>query len=161
MEELDEHLNIGLLHQIQIHYHTPIVTQLEAYTKVLTDKYGKIEGLMLVNPNSYYEFKRSKNLLKVKPTYDMEATVIEQTAGEGKHEGRMGAVVVKLTWDDKVSSVYGGTERMTNKTVIFSIGGGFSDSDREQNWVGRRIKFSYYGVTENAVPVSANYLETV
>lgn len=36
----------------------------------------KGEGLMLRNPYSYYENKRTKNLLKVKKFFDAEAEII-------------------------------------------------------------------------------------
>lgn len=156
---LPESDNLKLLEQELIGYGLPAMEQMGDYLKYLRRNYGEVEGLMLANPNGYYEFKRSKNLLKYKSVYDMEGTVVEQTAGEGKHEGRMGALRVKFTWDEKVSSVYGGSAKMVNRTIIFSIGGGFSDEDRERtDWVGKRIRFEYYGVTENGVPVSANYV---
>ena len=42
------------------------------------------EGLMLKDPKSYYENKRSNKLLKVKTMHDAEAVVIGYKPGKGK-----------------------------------------------------------------------------
>lgn len=55
------------------------------------------EGLMLRNPESFYENRRSKSLLKVKTFYDDEATVLGYTAGTGRCLGMVGALKVRNT----------------------------------------------------------------
>lgn len=120
------------------------------------------EGLMLVNPYSYYEHKRSRNLLKIKHCLETEAEVVAINPGEGKHKGRMGSIQVKLVWDEKVTSVFGGTSGMIGRPVCFKIGGGFSDEQREKSVpIGAFIRFSYLGVTTNGIPISPNFLEVV
>lgn len=71
----------------------------------------KGEGLMIRDPNSYYEGRRSETLLKVKKFDDAEATVIGHLRGTGRCSDMLGAIQVKL--DD-------GTK--------FKIGSGFSDA---------------------------------
>lgn len=94
------------------------------------------EGLMLREPASQYEIGRSSTLLKVKTFHDAEATVIDHSAGRGKHKGRLGALVVQL--DD-------GTE--------FNIGTGFSDAERESPpGVGSTVTFRYQELTNAGVP---------
>ena len=48
------------------------------------------EGAMLRPPNSIYEHKRSKLLLKWKPSLDAEAIVIGYNEGSGRLKGRLG-----------------------------------------------------------------------
>ena len=94
------------------------------------------EGLMLRDPSSLYEPKRSHTLLKVKSFLDADATVIGYEEGTGKNEGRMGSL--RCVLDD-------GTE--------FSIGSGFTDFQRcHPPSIGERITFSYFELTENGVP---------
>lgn len=72
----------------------------EAYEKMYdllneeTDKGG--EGLMLRAPNSIWLPKRSASLLKVKKFDEGEAVVAGSITGQGKHLGRMGALIVQF-----------------------------------------------------------------
>lgn len=56
----------------------------------VVDKKG--EGLMIKDPNSSYEGKRSKALLKVKKFDDAEAEVIGHLKGEGRCMNMCGAI---------------------------------------------------------------------
>ena len=100
------------------------------------------EGIMLRNPNAKYQQKRSKNLLKVKPTNDAEAIIINMIEGKGKDEGRMGAIKVK----HKKSG------------VEFKIGTGFTAAMRQDFWnkknnlKGNMVTFGYKGLTAKGVP---------
>jgi DNA ligase-1 len=71
----------------------------------------KGEGLMIKDPNSMYEPKRSKLLLKVKQFDDTEATVIGHNKGTGRCSGMLGALQVKV-----------------DNGITFKIGSGFDDS---------------------------------
>jgi DNA ligase-1 len=95
------------------------------------------EGIMFRNPHMEYEFKRSSNLLKWKNNIDGKATVTELQAGEGKHEGRLGALVV-----------------MDNDTgAEFKVGTGFSDDEREQKWpMGTVIRWRAMELTRGGIP---------
>ena len=57
--------------------------------KILSDK-G--EGVMLKDPNSAYEGRRSESLLKVKRFEDTEATVIGHLKGTGRCANMCGAI---------------------------------------------------------------------
>jgi len=91
------------------------------------------EGVMLHNPlNEYYEGKRSANVLKVKRFHNDEATVIDYQPGQGKHEGRMGALI--CNYKDK--QIY--------------IGAGFTDLQREYPpKIGSIVTFKYFEMTNN------------
>lgn len=103
------------------------------------------EGLMLRDPDSFYETKRSKKLLKVKIWDDAEALVIEHHPGEGKHEGRLGGCI--CTWHDG------------RNTRTFHVGVGFTDTERENPpEIGSIITFSYFGITDGGSPRHPKYL---
>ena len=68
------------------------------------------EGIMLRLPESKYEQKRSKNLLKVKKFEDAEATVVGYQAGTGRLTGLTGAIEV-----------------IEDSGIEFKIGSGFND----------------------------------
>lgn len=94
------------------------------------------EGLMLRQPRSRYESGRSATLLKVKSFHDDEARVLQHQEGAGRHQGRLGALLVELA---------NGTR--------FAVGTGFSDREREQPPpVGSLITFRYQELSEAGVP---------
>jgi DNA ligase-1 len=94
------------------------------------------EGLMLRKPGSAYVAGRSATLLKVKSFRDAEAIVTGHQAGAGRHEGRMGALLVRLA---------DGTD--------FAIGTGFSDRERANPPpIGATVTFRYQELSEAGVP---------
>lgn len=94
------------------------------------------EGLMLRQPDSQYEFGRSTTLLKVKTFHDADAVVVGHQPGKGRHQGRLGALLVTLP---------------TGKQ--FSVGTGFSDTQREKPpTIGSTITFRYQELTDGGVP---------
>jgi DNA ligase-1 len=100
------------------------------------------EGLMLRKPGSRYEVGRSSTLLKVKSFFDAEALVVEHLAGTGKHEGRLGALLVELA---------DGTR--------FSIGTGFSDKERKAPpKIGSVVTFRYQELSDGGVPRFPSYV---
>jgi DNA ligase-1 len=116
------------------------VTQLLAERDRVVRQGG--EGLMLRQPESAYEPRRSPTLLKVKPYDDAEATVIAHEPGKGKFSGKLGALRVRA--DD-------GRE--------FSIGSGLTDADRESPPpVGTVITYRFRGLTAKGLPRFPSYL---
>lgn len=94
------------------------------------------EGVMLRQPGSLYERKRSGTLLKVKSFLDADGVVVGHLPGEGKHKGRLGALEVEA--DDGVR---------------FSVGTGFSDEQRESPpKIGARITYRFQELTNAGVP---------
>jgi len=75
------------------------------------------EGSVIKNMDSVYEFKRSKNWLKLKfeETYDLEIVGFQK--GSGKNKNRLGAFICKGFKGEEVN-----------------VGGGFSDLQREELW---------------------------
>ena len=107
------------------------------------------EGVMLRAPNSPYETKRSKYLLKYKIKDDAEAFVRGYTFGTGKYTGYLGSLDCELIIDNKKSG------------IMFNIGSGLTDKDRyEYNNpnsssyipIDSIISFSYMELTDDSVP---------
>lgn len=97
------------------------------------------EGLMLRNPASLYEFGRSHNLLKVKTFQDTEVEVIEHRPGEGRHQGRLGALVCK--------------GKNTRGEYTVDVGTGFTDEQRDNPpHIGSIITIRFFEYTDANVP---------
>ncbi len=101
----------------------------------------KGEGLMLHLASAYYRQGRNMALLKLKKHQDAEATIIGYTEGKGKYYGKLGAIKVKTT-----------------DGIIFKIGSGFSDYQRENPPnIGTIITFKYNGLTQAGIPRFARF----
>jgi DNA ligase-1 len=100
------------------------------------------EGLMLREPGSRYERKRSGTLLKVKTFQDAEATVVGYESGTGRNAFCVGALVAQLQ---------DGTE--------FRISSGLTDAlRREPPKVGTLITFKFQELTDGGVPRFPSFL---
>ena len=100
------------------------------------------EGLMLHLASAEYVTGRSDVLLKLKPLYDAEATVIAHTSGRGKYKGKLGALVVE-----------------TPEGIRFKLGTGFTDSQRENPpKIGSLVTYTYKDKTKNGKPKFARFL---
>ena len=101
------------------------------------------EGIMLRKPGSLYQQKRSKDLLKVKPTDDDEAIITGFQEGKGKDSGSLGALEVYL---------------LKNKNIKFKIGTGFTAALRRKYWnnqnniLGQTVTFGHKGWTNKGIP---------
>ena len=100
------------------------------------------EGLMLHRGDSLYRAVRSDDLLKVKTHEDAEARVLAHLPGQGRHAGRMGALLVQ-----------------TPQGVRFRLGTGFTDALREQPpAVGEWVTYRFRSVNPSGVPRFASFL---
>lgn len=103
------------------------------YDKAL---YAGYEGLVLKNPDSAYELKRSKAWLKVKQVLDEDCRIVGFFEGEGKYRGQLGGVIVQRA------------NGYTSK-----VGGGFSDAQRLSMWyhqnefIGKTVEVHYQNDT--------------
>mmetsp|Transcript_7420 Transcript_7420/g.11610 ORF Transcript_7420/g.11610 Transcript_7420/m.11610 type:complete len:165 (-) Transcript_7420:33-527(-) len=95
------------------------------------------EGLMIKDPSSKYERRRSDKLLKIKKFDDSEAKVTGWEYGSGKNEEVMGAILV--------TDVKTGTK--------FKIGSGFTDKQRANPpKTGTIISYKHQGSSNTGVP---------
>ena len=111
-----------------------IVPQREFDLDVLTDEiefkdYNRemvdagYEGIMIKDPNSKYECRRSSHWLKQKPYIEVSLTITDIEEGTGRNQGRLGAVVCK--------------GRDDGRDILVNVGSGFSDHDRQEYWQAR------------------------
>lgn len=115
-----------------------------AALQALLDKTVRLggEGLMLHRGSSSYRAERNADLLKVKPFDDAEARVVAVLPGSGKHQGRMGALLVE-----------------TAEGRRFKLGGGFSDALRDQPpAIGTWVTYRYNGTTTSGLPRFARFM---
>lgn len=100
------------------------------------------EGIMLRNPCSAYERKRSWNLLKLKPELYSTVTVIGYVNGLGKHTGRIGSLICA-----------------TSSGKQFHVGTGLTDEQRQNPpKTGSKIKIAYQELTMDGIPRFPVYL---
>lgn len=100
------------------------------------------EGLMLHRGDAPYRAGRTNDLLKLKPYYDAEATVISHIPGKGKYTGMLGSLLVT-----------------TPEGIQFRIGTGFTDLQRgTPPSIGSRITYTYHGKTNQGIPRFASFL---
>lgn len=99
------------------------------------------EGLMLHRGDALWRAGRSAALLKLKPLQDAEGIVVAHLPGRGRHEGRLGALRLRLA---------DGRE--------FRLGTGLSDAERAAPPpIGSRVSFRHEGHTEDGLPRFARY----
>lgn len=92
---------------------------------------GGYEGIMLKDPEAGYVCKRTVAWMKLKPFIEVTLTAIAVEEGTGKNVGRMGAVLF---------------EGMDNgKKIRVSVGGGWSDKDRDDIWRSRETVLGQLG----------------
>ena len=84
---------------------------------------GGYEGIMIKDPHSIYECKRSTAWLKQKPFIEVSLTVIGTEEGTGKNVGKLGALIVEGVDDDKL--------------IKTNVGSGLTDADRDSFWSTR------------------------
>ena len=126
------------------HFEIKSVDYMMEFYKSIVDNGG--EGIMLRNPNARYEFRRSPNLLKVKPENTMTAEVIAHQPGEGKYVGMLGALVCKAG------------------NIQFEVGTGFTDADRTEKYapkIGSIITVKYPSLTDSGKPRHPVYVPQV
>ena len=90
-------------------------------TKAIIDGY---EGIMIKDPDSFYECKRSTTWLKLKPVIEISLEVTNFEEGTGRNKGKLGALIAEGEEDGKFFKL--------------NIGSGFSDKQREDFWQSRK-----------------------
>ncbi|MDP2252076.1 MAG: DNA ligase [Hydrogenophaga sp.] len=122
--------------QQRVHSHAELMERLDRLVK------AGGEGLMLHRGDSLYRAERNDDLLKVKTHEDAEARVLQHLAGQGRHTGRMGALLVE-----------------TPDGVRFRLGTGFTDAQRDHPpAVGEWVTYRFRGLNASGVPRFASFL---
>lgn len=135
------HIKQGKDCPIQLSNYTIVNNNLtELYTDYTTNG---AEGIILREPNSLYETKRSKLLLKMKLSDDAEAIVTGYIIGTGKYQGLLGSLMCEINGKK------------------FNIGTGFNDIMRKEYNdpmseyhipIGSTVNFGYMELTKDGIP---------
>ena len=100
------------------------------------------EGLMLHRGASMYRVGRSDDLIKVKTHEDTEAKVVAHLPGQGRHAGRLGALVVEMPSAQR-----------------FRLGTGYTDAERDHPPpVGSWVTYRFRGTHDSGVPRFASFV---
>ena len=83
------------------------------------------EGIMIKDPESFYECKRSTTWLKLKPVIEISLKVTSYEEGSGRNVGKLGALIAE------------GED--SGKYFKLNIGSGFSDEQREIFWNKKKL----------------------
>ena len=119
------------------------------------------EGVMLRPPDSIYEFKRSKHLLKWKPVLDAEGQVIGYNEGSNRLTGQLGTFKVMLINDktkeleeDKVFNLSGRLTDDFRKKYKFNKGDIVSEPKKggEYPLIGDIVTFTFMEYTNDGIP---------
>jgi len=114
------------------------------------------EGIMLKDPTSPYEGKRSNYLLKYKPSFDAEAIIIAHKPGQGKYVGMLGGFTCKqLTNHDTYMSID------EDEDHIFSTSGmddSIRKSYKQTHPIGTVISYEHSGKTNKGKPRFGRYI---
>jgi DNA ligase 1 len=106
------------------------------------------EGGIIRNLCSPYEFKRSKNLLKIKPENDAEFEITGISEGQGNWSGK--AKIISLKSLDKTPYEFNATFK-----------GSMEDAEEclknKDNWIGKVVTIKYNGFTGLGVPNYAQF----
>lgn len=122
--------------QERVASHTALMTRLDQMVK------DGGEGLMLHRGDAPYRAVRDDTLLKVKTHEDAEARVLAHLPGKGRHDGRMGALLVE-----------------TPEGIRFRLGTGFTDAQREHPpAVGEWVTYRFRGLSAARVPRFASFM---
>ena len=122
------------------------------YDSYLKDGY---EGA-IIRMNNGYEHKRSKNLLKMKPTDDDEFIIINIEDGDGNWQG----AAKRITFKGDVKNSKG---VIVNKAAEFSgnFKGSYEDGveclKNKNLWIGKSVTVYYNGLTGKNVPNYAQF----
>ncbi|NCD13497.1 MAG: DNA ligase [Epsilonproteobacteria bacterium] len=94
------------------------------------------EGVVIRHPNAPYVTTRDAYSLKVKTFHDAECRVLSHHKGEGKYKDVLGSLTCK-----------------NDAGIVFKIGSGFSEAERQQPpAIGARITYKYKELTKNGKP---------
>lgn len=100
------------------------------------------EGVMLRKPNSEYKNGRTNDLLKVKPEYDAECTIVAHMNGKGRNKNKLGKYECQMP-----------------DGTMFKVGSGLSDDHRDNPLpVGTVITYAYTEKTSSGKPRFPRYV---
>jgi DNA polymerase beta len=104
------------------------------------------EGIMLKDPNSKYEDKRSNYMLKYKPSFDEEAIIIDYSGGKGKYSGMLGGFVCRPLINKETYHTIDPDEN--HEFTISGMDDIVRENYKQTHPIGTIISFTHSGKTE-------------
>lgn len=125
--------------EVEILYKGNDINQIFSNLERITDAGG--EGVMINISDAPYEFKRTKNLLKVKKFRTADVKVIKINKGTGRFSNTLGSITVEFDYN--------------NNTYACDIGSGFTDVQREKYWnapellINKIVEIKYFEISQD------------
>lgn len=136
----EPHPHLKTIEQTTIDLNTP-EGQIQLTNLATHAEQNGYEGIMIKDPQSPYECKRTTTWLKMKPVIEVSLEITSYIPGENKYEGTLGAFQCKGIED--------------GKTIEVSVGGGYTDEQRNLYWqnkeklIGRIMEIKADAITQN------------
>ena len=128
--------------------------QMDKIYKSVLSKGG--EGIMIKDPSSEYEDKRSNFMLKYKPSFDAEAIIVDYNMGNGKYDGILGGFVCRPLINYDTYSVIDSDEN--HEFSISGMNDEIRESYKQTHPIGTLITYEYSGKTDSGKPRFPRYL---
>ena len=119
---------LPVLDFVPVYPNTDYNWKLDDWLDKITDKGG--EGIMLRDPNAYYQHKRTDALLKYKKLQTMDLRIVGWNEGKGKYEGAIGSFICE-------------NDECTIKVNVAGISDAVRWSDPDW-WIGKIIEVAYF-----------------
>lgn len=103
------------------------------------------EGVIIRDPSAPYEERRTKRLLKVKPSFDAECQIVGYKPGTGKYEGLLGAFECVMVDDHSKRFFLSGMDDQTRRWY------------QKTHPVGTVVTYKYSGLTNAGLPRHPQY----
>lgn len=138
---ISEHNKSDALNFLEDIYIGKEVSQIEKLMKGIVRR-EDWEGLVIKFTDSKYEWKRSKNWLKVKAFDEMDLIIKDVEEGTNSNKGRLGALICEI-------------EHTKLGHIEAKVGSGYSEDERIRFWemkkelIGRVVSVQYFEQTEN------------
>ena len=128
--------------------------QMEEIYRTIIEKGG--EGIMLKDPDSFYENKRSNYLLKYKPSFDEEAIIVDYKLGKGKYTGILGGFICKPLLNMDTYHLIDKDEK--HEFSISGMDDEVRNEYKETHPIGTIISYEHSGKTDSGKPRFARYM---
>ena len=128
--------------------------QMEEIYRTIIEKGG--EGVMLKDPDSFYENKRSNYLLKYKPSFDEEAIIVDYKLGKGKYTGILGGFICKPLLNMDTYHLIDKDEQ--HEFSISGMDDEVRNEYKETHPIGTIISYEHSGKTDSGKPRFARYM---
>jgi DNA ligase-1 len=115
----------------------------ERYNSIINEGH---EGIILRHKEMAYEHKRSRNLLKFKPTDSDEYVIMDILEGNGNWAGKAKIITVKMP----CGKIFDATFKGSMENAITCL------KDKNK-WIGKTVTINYYGFTGLGTPNYAQF----